>query len=230
MMLASLTTEARFNHEKKTMTNPSAFDGQATEYDTWFDKHNDLYRAELEAVRSLVPIAGKGVEIGVGTGRFALPLGISLGVEPAREMAEMARRRGMDVREGVAEALPFGDNGFDYAVMVTVVCFLDDVAKAFHEAWRILKSGGVLVIGFIDRESELGRIYEQKKERSVFYRSATFYSVSDLTALLRQAGFAEFAYRQTLFPDGPAALTVREGFGDGGFVAIGAHKNRKGYV
>lgn len=207
------------------MANTTAFDEQTTRYDAWFDTHNDLYQAELGALQSLLPvITGQGVEIGVGTGRFALPLGISIGVEPARGMAEVARQRGIEVHEGVAEALPFGDNSFDYAVMVTVVCFLDDVAKAFYEAWRILKPGGFLLIGFIDRESELGRIYEQKKEHGTFYRDATFYLVSDLVLLLRKAGFAEFSYRQTLFPDEMTALTVREGYGDGSFVVIRAQK------
>jgi SAM-dependent methyltransferase len=167
------------------------------------------------------------VEIGVGTGRFAAPLGISIGVEPSPGMAELARQRGIEVLEGVAEALPFADNSFDYALMVTVVCFLDDVAKAFREARRILKPGGTFVVGFIDRESELGRIYEQKKEQSIFYRDATFYSVSDLVVLLHKTGFVDFSYRQTLFPGEPTDVNVCEGFGTGSFVVIKTHKSEE---
>ncbi len=47
--------------------------------------------AELAAVESLWPATGQGLEIGVGTGRFAVPLGIKIGVEPARAMAEIAK-------------------------------------------------------------------------------------------------------------------------------------------
>ncbi|MEA5115153.1 MAG: methyltransferase domain-containing protein [Geobacteraceae bacterium] len=206
------------------MAKTSAFDKQAAEYDAWFDRHCFFFRAELAALRSIVPATGHGVEIGVGTARFALPLGISIGVEPSPAMAELARQRGLDVREGVAEALPFGDESFDFALMVTVVCFLDDVDGAFREAWRILKPGGAFVVGFIDRESELGRIYEQKREQSDFYRDATFYSVNDLVMLLHEAGFSDFSYRQTLFPGEPTEVTVREGFGDGSFVVIKGHK------
>ncbi len=206
------------------MAKTSVFDKQAAEYDAWFDRHCLLFQAELAALRSIVPATGHGVEIGVGTARFALSLGISIGVEPSPAMAELARRRGLDVREGVAEALPFNDESFDFALMVTVVCFLDDVYGAFREAWRILKPGGAFVVGFIDRESELGRTYEQKRGQSVFYRDATFYSVNDLVMLLHEAGFSDFSYRQTLFPGERTDVTVREGFGDGSFVVIKGHK------
>jgi SAM-dependent methyltransferase len=210
------------------MTKTAPFDEQPNDYDAWFEKHPDLYRAELEAVRGFIPASGSGVEIGVGSGRFAAPLGIPLGVEPAPRMAELARQRGIEVLEAVAEALPFADDSFDFAVMVTVICFLEDVAQAFREVCRVLKPNGTLVIGFIDRESELGRYYSQKKEQSRFYREASFYSVSELVALLTEAGFSNFAYRQTLVPGETTGLTIREGHGSGGFVVIRALKTEGG--
>jgi len=68
-----------------------------------------VYLSELEAVRSMLPVDGTGIEIGVGTGRFAAPLGIKLGLEPSKSMASLARQRGIEVVEGEAEALPFED-------------------------------------------------------------------------------------------------------------------------
>ncbi len=59
-------------------------------------------------------------------------------------MAELARQRGIEVFEGMAETLPFADCSFDFAVMVTVVCFLNNVAQAFREACRILNPTGHL--------------------------------------------------------------------------------------
>lgn len=209
------------------MSKTTAFDEQPNDYDSWFERHHDFYQAELAAIYAAVPKSGQGVEIGVGTGRFAAPLSISIGVDPSPGMAELARQRGVEVLKGVAEALPLADNSFDYALMVTVVCFLDALPQAFREAWRILKHGGTLVVGFIDRESALGRSYEQKQEQSDFYRDATFYSVSDLVVLLHRAGFADFSYWQTLFPGEPPDVTVREGFGAGGFVVIRAQKRVK---
>lgn len=206
------------------VTNTSSFDEQANEYDAWFEKHPDLYLAELEAVQSFIPASGSGVEIGVGSGRFAAPLGIPTGVEPAPRMAELARQRGITVMEGVAEALPLTDGSFDFAIMITVICFLNDVNQAFREACRILKPHGTLVIGFIDRESKLGQHYRRKQKQSPFYRDAIFFSASELEALLTNAGFSGFVYLQTLMPEETKDLTVQEGHGSGGFVVIQAHK------
>lgn len=207
------------------MDMKSAFNENATDYDIWFDNNSDLYQAELNALRFFIPENMNGIEIGVGTGRFAVPLGISIGVEPAPQMAELARQRGVDVVEGIAEALPIEDSRFDFAVMVTVVCFLDDVLQAFREAFRILKPSGLLIVGFIDRESELGLTYNQKKAHSMFYRDATFYSVNELEELLVKAGFSAFSYRQTHLPEESSLHTVKEGYGSGGFVVVCAHKS-----
>ncbi len=107
----------------------------------------------------MIPTGGYGMEIGVGTGRFAEPLGIKTGVEPSKRMREIAQRRGIQVLYGVAEELPFEDFRFDFVLMVTTVCFVDDIGKALLEAHRVLSDGGFLIIGFIDRNSIMGKIY-----------------------------------------------------------------------
>jgi hypothetical protein len=56
-----------------------------------------------------LPKSGTGVEIGVGTGRFAEPLGIRVGVEPSKAMRQVAQKRGIEVIDGVAQVLPFDD-------------------------------------------------------------------------------------------------------------------------
>jgi SAM-dependent methyltransferase len=206
------------------MAKIDPFDEHAEEYDAWFERHRESYLAELAAVRELLPSGGKGGEIGIGSGMFAGPLGIPVGVEPSPRMAGLARRRGLRVLEATAEALPFADGEFDFALMVTVICFLDDVEQALREVNRILKPGGILIIGFIDRESALGREYSRKKGQSKFYRDAVFYSVHDVESMLSLSGFSDFAYRQTLFADPVHRTNVVEGHGEGGFVAVRACK------
>jgi hypothetical protein len=52
------------------------FEKHAQEYDEWFDKNKPVYESEILALKDLIPREGTGLEIGVGTGRFATLLGI----------------------------------------------------------------------------------------------------------------------------------------------------------
>ena len=163
------------------------------------------------------------MEVGVGTGRFAVPLGVREGIEPSRAMGRLAAERGVKVLAGIAEALPCKDRSFDYLLMVVTVCFLDDVYLAFREAHRVLRPGGNILIGFVDRVSPLGRAYEKLREDNVFYREATFFSTDEVVFHLSEAGFGEFVFRQTVFGP-PAEMREvdpgRPGYGEGSFVVV----------
>ena len=209
------------------MADRTSFENHTDRYEAWFIKNPFAYVSELHAVRELLPAGGNGLEIGVGTGRFAAPLGIPLGIDPSRAMAGLSKMKGIEVTIGVAENLPFKDAEFDYVLMVTTVCFLDDMPLAFQEAYRVLKQDGSFLIGFVDKNSPLGRSYEQRRNESLFYRDATFYSVDDLLRHLKAVGFSTFSFRQTLFNSLEELLApdpVRPGHGEGSFVVIRADK------
>ena len=208
------------------MVRIESFEKYSEEYDKWFIKNHDVYLAELNAVKSLVPSGKFGVEIGVGTGKFALPLGIKVGVDPSRKMAEISRKRGVQVYEGVAEQLPFNDKTFGFVLMVTTICFVDDLVKSFKEAYRVLKNDGFIIIGFVDKESELGERYQlKKKKKSKFYKDATFYSVKQVIDFLRKTNFEIVVIGQTVFPSRIGRIdVVEDGYGKGSFVIIKAIK------
>ncbi|HUJ18398.1 MAG TPA: class I SAM-dependent methyltransferase [Nitrospirota bacterium] len=204
------------------MAGVDAFDRNVDRYEQWFLDHPLAYVSELHAVRELLP-GGTGVEIGVGTGRFAAPLGITRGIEPSAAMASLAREKRIDVVPGVAEKLPYQDREFDFALMVTTVCFLDDPDLAFQEVHRVLKPGGSFVVGFVDSASQLGREYAKHKEQSAFYKDATFYSAEEIEGHLTQAGFGPFEFRQTLFKaldQMESVDPVKRGQGEGSFVVV----------
>ena len=206
------------------MAKTDPFDTHTDDYDRWFDEHPLIYGAELKAVDALLPRSREGgLEIGVGSGKFASRLGVPVGVEPSIPMAERAARQGIDVHAGVAEALPFPDGSFRYALMVVTICFVDDPLKAFEEASRVLLPGGCIVVGFVDRESEIGREYESRKQTSVFYRDARFHTTDDVLDLLSRAGFRGPVCKQTLIP-GERENVIREGYGEGSFVVVRAAK------
>lgn len=200
----------------------SSYDNNAREYDLWFEENPGAYRSELEAVKRLLPSFENSVEIGVGTGRFAGPLGISVGLEPSPAMAEIARERGVLVIRGVAENLPLHDHSFDLVLTVTTLSFFRDVPKAFSEIYRILKPGGHLIIGLLDRETPLGKVYESKKHKSPFYKDARFLSTDEALTHLTNSGFGDFEIIQTIFhPDDMKEGSVsKPGYGEGLFVVI----------
>ncbi|MBN1423446.1 class I SAM-dependent methyltransferase, partial [Candidatus Fermentibacteria bacterium] len=139
------------------MPNIEQFDKYSDRYDEWFERHRDFYHAELEAIRQVMPsLPARGLDVGVGSGQFAVPLGIRIGVEPSEKMASKAERQGIRVFRHVAEKPPLSVPEFDLVLMVTTICFVDDILKAFQEAFRVLKPHGCLIVGFVDRETELG--------------------------------------------------------------------------
>ena len=207
------------------MPRTAPFEVHHRRYDDWFMRHAAAYHSELLAVRALLPWLGLGLAIGVGTGRFAAPLGVQIGIDPAREVLDYATNRGISTVQAVAEALPFADSSVDYALSVTTICFVDDATAMLTEAHRILKPGGELVIGFIDRTSDLGQHYLAHQAENVFYREATFYSADEVEQLLRDTGFTKPVWVQTLsktLDETREIEPLRAGYGQGAFVVVKA--------
>jgi len=201
------------------------FDKHYKRYDRWYDRNRFAYLSELEAVKKAIPKRGRGLEIGVGTGRFAQALGIQTGIDPSKNMVALAKKRGVNVRLGYGEHLPFGNAIFDYAAIIITICFAKDPEGVVKEAYRVLKKKGKIIIGIIDKEGFLGKFYQKK--RSVFYKKANFFSVKEITSLLESAGFSGFSYYQTLYRL-PAEIRsvqkAQKGFGRGGFAVISGGK------
>jgi ubiquinone/menaquinone biosynthesis C-methylase UbiE len=205
------------------MFETDPYQNNAKQYDEWFEKNQWVYAAELSAIRSFVPTTQFGIEVGVGTGRFAASLGIKIGVEPSRSMRELAQKRGIMVVGGVAEKLPFKDSVVEFVLMVTTICFVNDIYKTFKESFRVLSESGTIIIGMIDRNSPVGQIYLKHKGDSLFFKQATFYSVDKILQIMRQTGFYDFDFRQTIFQD-ISEITedeiVKSGHGEGLFVVM----------
>ena len=203
----------------------NVFDRHYRRYDAWYDKNRFVYLSELKTIREVLPKKGRGLEIGVGSGRFAAPLGIKCGIDPSKNMLKMAKERGVDARPGVGEALPFRNAAFDYVAIIITFCFVRDPVRVLRESRRVLKRNGTIILGIVDKSSFLGRSYRKKK--SVFYRQAHFFDVAQVTGLLEEAGFSGFVCYQNLFkpPDRMRAVQrPRSGFGRGGFVVISGRK------
>jgi len=154
---------------------------------------------------------------------------VRIGVEPSEAMSSIARQRGVKVKKGFAENLPFKDKSFDFVLFVTTICFLDDISQSFNEAYRVLKENGEIIIGLIDKNSYLGKRYEEIKRGNKFYKNAKFYSVDGIVNLLKLSNFHNFSFYQTLINlNNKEVETPQKGYGKGSFVIIKAIKKLRG--
>jgi ubiquinone/menaquinone biosynthesis C-methylase UbiE len=205
------------------------FEKYSDQYEDWFVQNKYAFKAEIEAVRKHIPEHSRGIEIGVGSGLFAEPLGIHVGLEPSGEMRSKAVKRGVNVVDGTAENLPFMDDFYGFALMVTTICFVDDVKQSINEAKRIVKAGGKLIIGLIDKNSPIGKMYNKHQKESVFYSNAIFYSTEEIVDYMKKTGFQDFYFTQTIFTSLDNINEneqVKEGFGEGSFVVISGINKR----
>lgn len=205
--------------------NISVFDNSAKAYDKWFSENPLIFKSEVLALKQFLPKKGLGLEVGVGTGRFAKKLGVKMGVEPSPNMAKLAHKRGIKVIEGLAESLPFTGNKFDFVLFVTTLCFVKYPLKALKEAHRVLKPGGILIVGIIDKDTPLGKKYE--KSKSPFYQFAHFIRGTQLEKWLRRLKFEEIKSCQTLIKKPKNLEIPTPGHGKGGFAVFSGQKRNK---
>lgn len=206
-----------------------SFNDHVAEYEKWFAKYPYVFKTELEAIKKLWPRKPdlKSLEIGCATGRFAHELNILEGIDPAAAMCAVAEKNGVNVLHGFAENLPYQSQQFDVVLMNFCISYFEDAQAAFKEAFRVLKRDGILIIGFIERNSLVGRYYETRKEDNIFYKEANFYSCREVEELLKKAGFNQLAFFQTLFHLPADVSTVEEfvpGNEKGSYIFIKASK------
>ncbi len=145
-----------------------------------FDRVADIYdetrRMPAEALAGIMdnvhsevdPAGGPLIELGVGTGRIAVPLAGAgfgmVGVDVSEKMLSRLNENAADgsysIRavRGDVTALPFVDDSFGAAIAVHVFHLLDDMEACLDETRRVLAPGGCLLFG---GEQRLLRYVEQ---------------------------------------------------------------------
>ncbi|MBW7957041.1 MAG: class I SAM-dependent methyltransferase [Deltaproteobacteria bacterium] len=192
----------------------SAFDLSATEYDSWYDsaQGRPVFESELKCLRSLMPENETPLlEIGVGTGRFAMYFPGAYGADPALGALKLAQKRGIRCVNGVGEQLPFRDGAFKTVLIIATLCFVKRPQSLLQEASRILSPDGDIIVGFISRSSSWGALYEKKKkEGSTFYRHAKFYDLPDIKGFAKAAGLCTTSIVSTLLQPPSCSSSVEE--------------------
>ncbi len=144
-------------------------------------KYNKINQIPIDAASRLgaavAACAGSGsriVDLGGGAGRISVPVAahsdlIAVDLEPEMLKASkaLAAERGVAMRFSVADVLhlPFADGFFDAALITNVLHQVARWRDALAEAVRVLKGGGVLIIGrdILDEASCAGRLRSQSR-------------------------------------------------------------------
>jgi ubiquinone/menaquinone biosynthesis C-methylase UbiE len=156
-------------------------------YDSWYDRNAEIFKKEVEFIRKHLGNFKRGLEVGVGTGRFAVELRIECGVDLSNAMLRLARSRGVEVVKADAKFLPF-KRVFDLVLFAFTLCFLDNPAEALRSARDVTVEGGKVVVCTIPRESKLAEEYMRRKDNP-FYSNAKFYSSREVIEMIEKAGF-----------------------------------------
>jgi SAM-dependent methyltransferase len=156
---------------------------------------------QMAEIASRYPGA-KVIDLGCGGGHVSYALAPLVGSVVAYDLsAEMvaavereAAKRGfanLSVRQGPAEALPFGDATFDAVFCRYTAHHWPDVRKGLREARRVLKPGGVAVFSdVIAPEVPVLDTFLQTFEMLRDPSHVRNYSVPEWVAIAAQAGFA----------------------------------------
>jgi len=168
------------------ITDPAA-------YDAWYHTPRGAWIAETEfalLMSLLRPVTDATLlDVGCGTGYFSRRFAAEglrvTGIDPDRSAVDFARQR--DAGEvsylgGSANALPFPDQVFDYAVAITSLCYITDPAGALQELWRV--SRRAIVLGLLNRQSLL---YRNKHGRGG-YTGARWDTASDVRRWVTELG------------------------------------------
>jgi SAM-dependent methyltransferase len=155
-----------------------------TAYDEYFDslirrKRAGLWYRNLWLYpRICTHLQGQVLDIGCGIGDMVRYRAGTVGVDVNPKAVAYCRRRGLTVEQMAPDRLPFPDGEFDGAVLDNVLEHLASPEPLLAEAHRVLKRGGIFVVGV---PGERGFASDPDHKRP--------YSEAKLIECLQRAGF-----------------------------------------
>lgn len=166
----------------------------------------------------------KILDAGCGTGLLARKLarfGQVEGMDFSEEALKLAKKRGVGVKKGSIDRLPYNKQVFDVVVCADVInhIWVKDEQKALHELYRVLKPGGILIL-----RVSANPFLKLKHDRHVLISHR--YTKSELKRALIKAKFniLKLSYvNMTLLPIA-LVKSILEKFEDGAEVESGVEK------
>ena len=145
------------------------FDEYASAYDAWFLENRNVLYSEVNLVASTLRDAGRILSVGCGSGLFEkilreeYDIRITDGIEPSTGMADIARKRGLEVTVATAEEADFGRERYDTLLFNGTPSYIGDLAGVVRKAYDALPEGGRIVLIDVPKESSYGIMYNLAK-------------------------------------------------------------------
>lgn len=225
-----------------------AFDKYSEKYDSWFLKNQAVLESEVALLAYVLRNPGRALSVGCGSGLFEMLLqrdyGIVIqeGLEPSESMAEIARKRGLKVRIGMAETTAYGDSEYDTVIFNGSLSYIKNLRKALRATYLALKPGGQVIIADVPKESSYALLYNLATAVNTwnhpilqgvkpkdpypieFVTGANWRTTQEKIDLLAEVGFINLEYAQTLTRH-PLYSNMQkeepvEGYDRGDYVAI----------
>ncbi|MDE3113701.1 MAG: methyltransferase domain-containing protein [Chloroflexota bacterium] len=138
------------------------------------DIYNFIDETKVRYLRPLLPASGSALEIGAGSGRLLVRLGLErpyrlvaldYAVYSMRAVRENARRARRDARLvlGDARALPLADASFDVVLSGGLLEHFRDPRPVVAEMARVLRPGGLFYADIVPRKVSLYRWAERER-------------------------------------------------------------------
>lgn len=232
--------------------NNGGFDQYASQYDAWFLKNLNVLNSEVKLVAHFLKDAGNVFSVGCGSGLFETILEkeynilVKNGLEPSEGMADIARKRGMNVEVTTAEKADLGKEKYNTILFNGTPSYITDLQTAFNKAYAALLPGGRIVVIDVPKESSYGILYNlanalgtwdhpflqgvhpQDPYPIEFVKIANWRTTEEKKEMLLKSGFTNLQYAQTLtrhpFYSGTTVEEPVEGYDKGDYVAICAIK------
>lgn len=230
----------------------NTFDAYAEKYDSWFFDNMNLLTSEVKLVAHFLKNPGETLSVGCGSGLFEsilkkdFNIDINYGIEPSTGMAEIARKRGINVDVVAAEEADFGVDKYNTILFNGTPSYITDLKSVIYKAFTALKPGGKIILIDVPKESSYATLYNLAKTLGTwehpllegvqprdpypieFLNVANWRTTHEKVELLKGAGFSSFEYAQTLtkhpiFSNDEIEEPI-EGYDSGDYVAICAIK------
>ena len=149
--------------------NQESFDQYAEKYDYWFLANPNVLLSEVKLVAKTLEGCQNIFSVGCGSGLFESILrkdyGIDIneGLEPSKDMAEIAKKRGVNVTIATSEEYDYAGKKYDTIIYNGCPGYITDLEKALTNSFNALNEGGKIIVIDIPKESGYGLLYNLAK-------------------------------------------------------------------